>query len=309
MQKADLSQAHLDDADLRMVNLTYAKLQGTYLSGGDLRGANLRFAFCEHAIFDYSNLGGANLGDAYLREAYFDRANLAGAILESADIGEAEFYGATGLRSDQVKGAWNWPLANYTYSDSATHEDTALGNPGEEKRLLGELGLPFDHKARVRAKDLHNYNLGRASFRDVDLSGFDLREANLEEAILYGVDLHGAVLMAANLKRANLGNQARGYSSLEGSDLENANLQSANLQDAQLTRVNLKNSRLDKTILYGADLISLTTKRLCIATVPFSSQILANQVEHCGEGTEEVVFLNMELQASFGHAQSMPRAS
>ena len=55
--------------------------------------------------------------------------------------------------------------------------------------------------------------------------------------------------------------------------------------------------------------ISQTTKRLCIAAVPFLAQILAHQIEYRGEGTEEVIFLNMELQASFGHAQSMPRAS
>src|SRR5216683_4300196 len=55
--------------------------------------------------------------------------------------------------------------------------------------------------------------------------------------------------------------------------------------------------------------ISQTTKRLCIATVPFFSQILADQIEHGGEGTEVVVFLNMELQACFVHARSMARAS
>jgi len=38
-------------------------------------------------------------------------------------------------------------------------------------------------------------------------------------------------------------------------------------------------------------LISQTTKRLCIVTVPFFSQILADQIEHGGEGAETVVFL------------------
>ena len=38
-----------------------------------------------------------------------------------------------------------------------------------------------------------------------------------------------------------------------------------------------------------------TTKRLRIATVPFFSQILADQIEHGGESTEAVVFFNMEL--------------
>lgn len=41
--------------------------------------------------------------------------------------------------------------------------------------------------------------------------------------------------------------------------------------------------------------ISQTTKCLCIATVPFFLQILADQIEHGGESTEVVVFFNMEL--------------
>jgi hypothetical protein len=41
--------------------------------------------------------------------------------------------------------------------------------------------------------------------------------------------------------------------------------------------------------------ISQTTKCLCIAMVPFLSQILADQIEHGGESTEAVVFFNMEL--------------
>jgi hypothetical protein len=55
--------------------------------------------------------------------------------------------------------------------------------------------------------------------------------------------------------------------------------------------------------------ISQTIKRLCIAVMPFLSQLLADQIEYCSERTEVVVFLNMELQAGFVHAQSMPRAS
>ena len=41
--------------------------------------------------------------------------------------------------------------------------------------------------------------------------------------------------------------------------------------------------------------ISQTTKRLRVATLPFPSQVLADQVEHGGESAEVVVFLDMEL--------------
>lgn len=41
--------------------------------------------------------------------------------------------------------------------------------------------------------------------------------------------------------------------------------------------------------------ISQTTKRLGVALLPFIPQVLANQIEHGGEGAEAVVLLNMEL--------------
>ena len=47
--------------------------------------------------------------------------------------------------------------------------------------------------------------------------------------------------------------------------------------------------------------ISQTTKRLRIATKPFLSQVLTDQIQHGGEGTEVVVFLDIELYARFGH--------
>ena len=38
-----------------------------------------------------------------------------------------------------------------------------------------------------------------------------------------------------------------------------------------------------------------------VAKAPFSPQVLTNQIEHGGEGAEEVVFLDLELQAFFAH--------
>jgi len=41
--------------------------------------------------------------------------------------------------------------------------------------------------------------------------------------------------------------------------------------------------------------IPQTTKRLRIATKPFLSQVLTDQIQHGGEGTEVVVCLDMEF--------------
>jgi hypothetical protein len=55
--------------------------------------------------------------------------------------------------------------------------------------------------------------------------------------------------------------------------------------------------------------ISQTTEYLRIATMPFSSQILADQIDHGGEGAKAIVLLNMELQTVFVHIHSMSRTS
>jgi len=53
-------------------------------------------------------------------------------------------------------------------------------------------------------------------------------------------------------------------------------------------------------------IVAETAKYLRVALVPFPPQVLANQIEYGGDSAEIVVFLNMELQAFFVHAQSMP---
>jgi hypothetical protein len=54
--------------------------------------------------------------------------------------------------------------------------------------------------------------------------------------------------------------------------------------------------------------VSLAKESFCVAMVPFPSQVLADEIEHGGEGAEVVVCLDMELQACLIHAPSMAQA-
>jgi len=42
-------------------------------------------------------------------------------------------------------------------------------------------------------------------------------------------------------------------------------------------------------------------ENFCVSIMPIFLQVLPDQINHGGEGTEEVVFLDMKLYARFGH--------
>jgi uncharacterized protein YjbI with pentapeptide repeats/cell division protein FtsB len=75
---ADLSNALLDNADL-MAHLTNADLSGASLIGADLSDANLFSADLSDANLISADLSRANLSDANLSDANLENANLSGA--------------------------------------------------------------------------------------------------------------------------------------------------------------------------------------------------------------------------------------
>jgi len=89
----------------------------------------------------------------------------------------------------------------------------------------------------------------RATLRDADLSGANLRDADLWSADLRDADLRGADLRDANLICANLTR-----ANLRGADLRGANLRGANLCYANLTDADLWRANLYGAYLGGANL-------------------------------------------------------
>lgn len=251
MEWADLREAWMDEADLRKADLSYAKLDGAQLIDVNLRHANLQRASCSGTDFQTSDLSGANLSGARLSSANLNRVNFQDSILERAYLEGASLWGVIGLEAYQVRRAWNWPLALYSYTDMAGSDleesrliefGLASGHSAREEKLLSKLGLSSDHRVRLRMKNFSGYDLGGALFLRADLSEFDLTKANLQEAILLGADLQRAVLEGANLKGANLGNQTDfpgggGITLSHGSNLRDAKLRNTILDGADLRGV------------------------------------------------------------------------
>jgi len=54
-------------------------------------------------------------------------------------------------------------------------------------------------------------------------------------------------------------------------------------------------------VLQVYQVVSQTLENFCVSILPILLQVLADQIDHGGEGAEIVVFLNVELYARFGH--------
>lgn len=91
---ADLSDAHLDDANLSHAIAVGAKLTGAHMSVIDLTGAALRDADLAGATINFGNLTGADLSLADLTGADLWKADLTGADLSNAVLTGADLTGA-----------------------------------------------------------------------------------------------------------------------------------------------------------------------------------------------------------------------
>ena len=110
---ADLSRAHLQeadltDADLQGALLSEARLHGTWLNKARMQGAHLVRSLLNGSSLYGAQLQGANLGRAWLRgadlfEAQMQGVNLASAQLQGAIIGGAQLQGAN-LASAELQG-------------------------------------------------------------------------------------------------------------------------------------------------------------------------------------------------------------
>lgn len=102
--------------------------------------------------------------------------------------------------------------------------------------------------------DLENRVLMRATLRDANLGGLNLRGAVLERADLARANLGSSRLDRANLRSANLVRSNLGGASLVGADLRRARLEQANLDGASLRHACLRDACLDGASLIDVDL-------------------------------------------------------
>uniref|UniRef100_A0A7V4G678 Pentapeptide repeat-containing protein n=1 Tax=Desulfobacca acetoxidans TaxID=60893 RepID=A0A7V4G678_9BACT len=216
LARADLRRAQLEGAYLRSADLREAKLgeagvdaDGARLSRAFLFEADLRKACLYHARLAKATLVAARLEEADLERTDFTEANLAGAFLKKAKLKRAVFKDANLQEADlkEVKGveihelqqARCWVLAFY------------------DSKLLPKLGLPEDHEAQIRSKNLSlptARNFSGKDLRNADLSSFDLNFVNFTDADLREAHLNDAKMSGAKLEKAKLQG-----TSLQGAEL------------------------------------------------------------------------------------------
>ena len=216
INRFNLENADLENADLRRANLTGADLRGANLTRTDLTGANLTRTDLTGANLTRADLTGANLTRADLSEAHLTGADLTGAHLSQAYLSEADLTGAN-LRGADLTGA-------------------------------------HLSQAHLRGADLTGAHLSQAHLRGADLTGADLTGAHLRRANLSQAHLTGAHLSEADLRRANLIGADLTGANLRGAYLRRANLRRAYLRGAYLTGAHLSQAHLTGVYYFGADL-------------------------------------------------------
>jgi uncharacterized protein YjbI with pentapeptide repeats len=208
---ADLSEAHLEQAELRGVHLEKVSLRDAHLENATFASAHLERAFLARA-----RLKGADLSEAHLEKADLSEAHLEQAELRSAHLEQA-------------------------YLNGAHLEKVNLSRAHLEKAYLSEAHL---EKAILREAHLEESYLNSASLQEADLSEGHLEGAYLNEAYLKGTFLYKAYLERAFLYKAHLEGAKLSSLPAESITLEQA-LESGeqhigpSLADAQWGDVNL----------------------------------------------------------------------
>lgn len=115
---------------------------------------------------------------------------------------------------------------------------------------------------------IKSYTSGQRNFRNVNLSGLELKRAQLPEIDLQGAYMRWINFQGANLKLANLP-----WADLQKANLSDASLQRAMLKEANLRKANLQWADLQEAQLQGANLFQ---SRLVCANFRGASLRLAN---------------------------------
>ena len=173
---ADFKNWKLDELNLKMKNLPFAKLQFVSLKGANLSGINFREADLLKGSFvgaylDNADLAGANISGGDFRfskcmGANFANANLEGANFERANIVESNFTKAI-LRGANFKGA------NLTFSAMI---DASIESANFQGANLE--GTSFE------GSDLDKANFDEIHLKDFNNKGTNFSEGEHEEAVL-----------------------------------------------------------------------------------------------------------------------------
>lgn len=179
LERADLREIMLNQANLENANLRRADLEGANFEEANLRNANLSNANLRDAYMAHANLEGANL-----QKADFEGAKMDGANLQNADLSRANLEGAS-LEGAKLSGArLNFAQLELANLGGAILENVQLTNADLSDAYLGG--------AKLCRADLRGAQMKSSNFEECDLTEADLRDADMEGANLSGATMTGA---------------------------------------------------------------------------------------------------------------------
>lgn len=165
LQRVELFEADLTEANLGNCDLSYATLEGADLTRANLSNATLNYANLQEAVLVDSNLGYAKLRNSNLTGANLENANLSSAHLNTADCQGSRFADADLARA-------NLDASNLQRADLS--------------------------RANLKDASLKYANLADAIFRGANLEGLNLEGANITRINLLGAQLQGVLLNGVN---------------------------------------------------------------------------------------------------------------
>jgi uncharacterized protein YjbI with pentapeptide repeats len=219
--KNNLTDSHLDYADLSEADLTGLTLEGAHLTKAKLIS---------------TLLSGANLSNSTLTEADMSGAQL-GSIALVFNVTGANPVNA--LKTALEKGNVDEVIAIFKANGVALNKPVSIEVP---ERAAGRVWTVADTHAAytVRLEEVSGQQL------------FGVYRPSMP-AVLGGAFMKGAILTAANLYGVNAsGVQLYGGAKLNNTILENVNFAMANLGNVDFTRAKLLGATLDEAVLTSA---------------------------------------------------------
>jgi len=186
----------LERADLRDVVLNQAQLEKANLRRADLGGVNLEESNLSHANLSNANLrdaylANANLESANLQKADLEGANLEGATLKNADLSRANLEGANLERANLAGARLTFAQLEQANLGRASLEGADLSNSDLRDAYLGG--------AKLCKVNLRNADASKANFEEADLMEADLRDSNMKGAKFTGTTMTGVKLYGCQL--------------------------------------------------------------------------------------------------------------
>jgi uncharacterized protein YjbI with pentapeptide repeats len=233
-----ITDANLQDADLRYVNLEGIESYNNNFCNADLSHANLKnFGGCGKLNFERANLSHANLEEGDIVES-----NLKGANLENINIRDGSFGGSDLRDANLSKAILNGTalsecdLRGANLTDADLEESSLYHAQLDEATIIAsKWRLVWEIQTNgADGRDLSGVDLGHT-----DLSLVSFKGANLSNAMLRFSNLIRADFSDANLSNAVLYHALVGPSSFRNADLRGAHLVSTKIQSTDFTGAKL----------------------------------------------------------------------